>query len=255
MMSFTQFFISKDFWKVSTSRLKKERKCHHVVLVWSFALSIWAWERGGTDWRKKVLLANVKKLWEITHMELIEPTLGKWCWHVGTCRTWPFSLTKVQIKLNCPRENSGDNLHVGPWKLLWPVKKKKFFLWDNNMCIKTASSSCRFHLLQCILNFPVLTAAGRKVPHYEVVNRVTRSLFPSAFPEWKNKSLYWDAIPCTVHCWTGDMERATPENRKNIMQQLYVQHQWQYQTQKPYRFEAPDTLMVTWGFTHCWTLV
>lgn len=64
-------------------------------------------------------------------------------------------------------------------------KKNNYFLWDNNMCIETASSSCRFHLLQCILTFPVLTAAGRKVAHYEVVNRVTRSLFPLCFPRVK----------------------------------------------------------------------
>lgn len=56
-------------------------------------------------------------------MELIEPTLGKWFWHVGSCRTWPLNLPKVWIKLNCPRETSWDCLHVGSWRVLWSVKK------------------------------------------------------------------------------------------------------------------------------------
>lgn len=210
---FYPVICSQGFLESEHQQVKEREEmspCSAGVKLCSINLSL---RTGGTGWRKKVLLAHVKKLWEITHMELIDPTLGKWLWHVGTCRTWPFNLSKVQIKLNCPRENSGDNLHLGPWKLLWPVKKNHYFLGDNSTCIETASSSCRFHLLQCILSFPVLTAAGRKVTHYEFVHRATRPLFPSAFPEWKNKSLYWDAIPCTIHCWTVDVESATPENR------------------------------------------
>lgn len=32
-MFFTQLFLPKDFWRLSSNRLRKERKSHHVVLV------------------------------------------------------------------------------------------------------------------------------------------------------------------------------------------------------------------------------
>lgn len=172
-MSFIQLFLPKDFWKLSSGRLKKERKCHHVVLVWSFVPSISTWEQGGTGGRRSYLLANVKKWWEITQVELIEPTFGKWFWHVGSCRTWPFNLPKLQTKLNCPRETSGDCLRVGPWRVLWPVKKIIVF----------------FGIMACVWKL-----------HPAVVVFIFYSV-SSAFRYWQLLEVRWHIMKMCIDLW------------------------------------------------------
>lgn len=192
--------------------------------MWSFALSVSAQEQEEQTGGRCYLLANVKKKWEITHVELIELTLDKLIWHMGPCRAWPFNLLKIWIKLNWPRETSGHCLIVGPWRVLSPVKKKSLFSWSNGKCMENLSSSCSFHLLLCLLSFQLSTAAIREVPYYETVPRATKVLFPSTFLEGKSDTvLGCDAFGCPL--LNRGYRKGCSWKQEHTMQQLCVQHQ------------------------------
>lgn len=124
------------------------------MLVWSFSPSVSTWEEWGRT-KRCYLLVNAKKWWETTRVEFIEPTLGKWYWRVRSCRTRPFNPPEVQIKLNCPRETSKDCLHVGPWRVLWPVRKNIFS--RSTTSVWKMYPAVEVFTFYSVLSFPLLT--------------------------------------------------------------------------------------------------
>lgn len=123
---FSNYFFSRIIGS-NISRQKKERKYHHVVLVWHFAPPVSNQEQEGHTGGRCYLLATVKKRREIPHVELREPTLDKWIWHVGPCRARPCNLLKIWIKLT--KANFWALFDCGSLEsFVTSQKKKKKFL-------------------------------------------------------------------------------------------------------------------------------
>ena len=177
-----------------------------------FTWSNSAWKQGSqAGGRRCYLLGSVKKRWEIMHRELIQLTLGKWLWHAGSCRTWPFNLSKVWIKINCPSETHGDDLHVGPWGILWSVKKSIVFF---------ESMACIWKLHPAIVDFTFYSVSSAF--HYWQllgvrwhIMKLCIELQGLYFPllSQNEKISHCAEISHTVHCRTVDVENTTPEKR------------------------------------------
>lgn len=171
-------------------------------------------------------------------MELIESSLenyfGVW---KESCGIWPLNLPKVWIKTS--KRDFWGLFEFGTLESFEISQKNHCFLWDNGMHMETASSSSSFHLLQCLLDLLLLTAARR----WHIIKLCMEPqdfYFPLHSQNEKNKYLCWHVIYCTVHCWSVDVQSATPENRTTLCNSCAFNTKG---SSKPrnLRFETPDS--------------
>lgn len=177
------------------------------MLLWSFALSVNS-RTGGATQGRCCLLANAKKKWEVTYVELIQPTLDKW---IGD-PVEPSHLVLVKIWIKLSKGNFWALFDCGTLDSFVTSQKNHCFLGAMECVWKNVSSSCSFHFLQCLLSLQLSTADIREAACYEVVPRTTEFFISLCIPRRKSVTvLGCDAFGCPL--LNRGCRKAAPENR------------------------------------------